>query len=79
MVVGNMGSTEMMDYTVIGDAVNLGARLEAITREYNYPIIISEFTYEFIKGQFLTEKIEAIKVKGKEKPVLIYAVLGRMP
>jgi len=76
MVVGNMGSTLRMDYTVIGDAVNLGARLEALTRTYNNHIIISEFTYEYVKDMAEIKPLEAVTVKGKQKPVMTYELIG---
>lgn len=76
MLVGNMGSAERMDYTVIGDAVNLAARIESLTRTYNNHIMISEFTYEKVRDLLEVKPLEAIKVKGKEKPVMMYEVLG---
>lgn len=76
MIVGNMGSELRMDYTVIGDAVNLGARVEALTRDYKTYFIISEFTFEYVKDIIEYEPLEEIKVKGKNIPVMIYNVLG---
>ena len=70
-IVGNMGSETRFDYSVVGDAVNLAARLEVQTRTYDTPILISEYT--FAKGNTFCEKIDEIKVKGKEIPVTIYA------
>jgi len=75
MVVGNMGSSLVMDYTVIGDAVNLGARIEALTRKYNNNIIISEFTYQYVKDIVEVNPLEPIKVKGKDIPVMMYEVV----
>ena len=75
MVVGNMGSSLVMDYTVIGDAVNLGARIEALTRKYNNNIIISEFTYQYVKDMVEVNPLESIKVKGKDIPVMMYEVV----
>jgi len=75
MVVGNMGSSLVMDYTVIGDAVNLGARIEALTRKYNNNIIISEFTYQYVKDMVEVNPLEPIKVKGKDIPVMMYEVV----
>ncbi len=79
MVVGNMGSTLVMDYTVIGDAVNLGARVEALTRQFNNHIIITEFTYAYVKDIIEAKPLESIKVKGKDIPVMIYEVIGLKP
>ncbi len=71
-IVGNMGSESRMDYSVVGDAVNLGARLEAQTRQEDTPIIVSEYSYlqcSDIPMSILGE----VKVKGKEEPVKMYA------
>jgi adenylate cyclase len=77
MVVGNMGAEgKKMDYTVIGDNVNLGARLEGLTRKYNNHIIISEYTYEKIKDIVHAAELDSVTVKGKEKPVVVYDLVG---
>ncbi len=77
MVVGNMGAEgKKMDYTVIGDNVNLGARLEGLTRQYNHHIIISEFTFEKVKDIAQVSELGSVTVKGKERPVVIYGVVG---
>lgn len=78
MLVGNMGSADRMDYTVIGDSVNLGARVEALTRQYNNHLIITESTYNYVKNIVQAKKLEEVKVKGKEKAVLIYEVTNRL-
>ena len=76
-IVGNMGSESRLDYSVIGDAVNLGARLEAETRKQDTPILFSEFTLKSFKEPkgIVYEKLGSVNVKGKEEPVKIYAPL----
>jgi adenylate cyclase len=77
MVVGNMGAEgKKMDYTVIGDNVNLGARLEGLTRKYNNHIIISEYTYAKVKNIVVAKELDTVTVKGKEKPVVVYDLVG---
>ncbi|MFH0947768.1 MAG: adenylate/guanylate cyclase domain-containing protein [Elusimicrobiota bacterium] len=78
MIVGNMGSVERMDYTVIGDNVNLGSRLEALNREFSTHIIISESTYKYVKDMVITKPLGTTKVKGKEKLVEIFEVIARI-
>ncbi len=77
MVVGNMGAEGLkMDYTVIGDNVNLGARLEGLTRQYNNHIIISESTYGRVKHLVQAKELGSVTVKGKQLPVVIYDLVG---
>lgn len=76
MWVGNMGSHVRFDYTVLGDSVNLGARLEGTTKQYGIKIIISEFSYERVKDDFLCRELDAIRVKGKKLPVTIYELIS---
>jgi len=76
-VVGNLGSQQIFDYTAIGDTINLGARLEAINKEYDTAkhIIISEFTLEKVKDQVQVRYLDEVKVKGKNLPVKIYELI----
>ena len=74
MVAGNIGSDTIMSYTVIGDAVNLGARLESLNKDYGTRIIISEATRERLKGRYDIHPLGDVIVKGKSKPVAIFEV-----
>ncbi len=75
-IVGNMGSTHRMNYTCMGDVVNLGSRLEQINKSYGTKIIISEFTYERVKDRVFVRELDIVKVKGKNMQVKIYELLG---
>ena len=75
IVSGNIGSPKRMDYTVIGDGVNLAARIESACKQYGAHILISEFTYKAVKATYRTRPVDYVIVKGKTEPVGVYEVL----
>jgi adenylate cyclase len=75
VVSGNIGSKKRMDYTIIGDGVNLAARLESACKQYGAHILVSEFTYKQLRGTYYSRELDLVIVKGKTKPVAIYEIL----
>jgi adenylate cyclase len=75
VVSGNIGSPKRMDFTMIGDGVNLASRLESACKEYHTRILISENTYRSLRGIYRAREVDTIVVKGKTKPISIYEIL----
>ena len=82
VVSGNIGSQKRMDYTVIGDGVDISSRLEGMTKQYGTTdkygcdIILSEFTYKLCSDRIWAREIDCIRVKGKQRPISIYELVG---
>jgi adenylate cyclase len=76
VVAGNMGTRTLFNFTIMGDTVNLGARLESANKFYGTNIMIGESTFALAGDRFHTRRLDQIRVKGKNKPVAVYELLG---
>ncbi len=76
VTVGNMGSLTRFDYTVIGDSINLGSRLEGLNKEYKTHIIVTKYTHLDVEDDFIFRELDMVRVKGKARHISIFELMG---
>ncbi|MBS0657039.1 MAG: hypothetical protein JSR82_02180 [Verrucomicrobia bacterium] len=75
-MVGHFGAPDRLNYTAIGDAVNLAARLESLNKQYGTSILVSERIRDAVQGEFAFRRLDHVAVKGKQRPIVIFELLG---
>ena len=76
MLVGNIGSTDRLSYTAIGDGVNIASRLEGINKQFGSTICMSDSVYETVQGQIVSRALGVVSVKGRKGQCMVYELLG---
>mgnify|MGYP000016317068 CR=1 FL=1 len=77
MVVGNIGGKERLEYTAVGDTVNIASRLEGVNKLYGTSIIISQYTAQKVQKDFILRELDTITVQGKKKSLTIFELIGK--
>jgi adenylate cyclase len=75
-VVGHIGSPQRLGYTAVGDPVNVAARVEALTREHDTDVLVTQFTWELVKFDVVGEPLGTSAVRGRSDPIALYTVRG---
>ena len=79
MIIGNIGAQDRFNYTVVGDEANLGARLEAANKDFQTQILISEATWQRVKGEVAARELDEVTFRGMDRPVRVFELLGEQP
>jgi adenylate cyclase len=79
MALGNMGSTRKFAFTVLGDSVNLGSRLEGANKLYGSQILIAQTTADLVRDRFVLRQLDLLRVKGKKRPMAVYELMDEGP